>query len=591
MIPPNYDKTPFVRVSGLDDQVWQGWDAIAAEIRRAALGPLSRAGRAVIAMECYTGVFECQIDSELSRGIFPTHIIRSDSAFKTPDQIDQLVAPYIGNAPFGFLSPLPLDDFLDSQRRDELRGRIGALDGVILVIGTGATLCCDPDLIVYADMPRWEGQLRQRRGEVSNLGIANAGSKPFDQYRRSFFVDWRACDRLKIATMSRWDYLLDTTAPADPKLVTRNALRRARAMRAPALSHRAVLRSAPWGGQWMKRVCDLAPPQYPAANYGWCFDCVPEENSLLLRFGDVQIEIPAIDLVFYHPQNLLGDSVFQKFGAEFPIRFDLLDTFGGGNLSFQVHPTQQYAREAFGLSYTQDESYYILDAGEDGSVFLGLQNDINPADMLAALDRARSGAESFEAERYAARWPAKKHDHFLIPAGTVHCSGTNTLVLEISATPYNFTFKLWDWGRLGLDGHPRPISLEHGRRVIAWDRDRRWVGQNLVSKIEPLDAGPGWREQRTGCHSSQFIETRRHWFTDKIRHDTGGVAGGGVNVLNLVEGREAIVESPHAAFEPFVVHYAETFIIPAAVGAYTIRPAHTGTTGEHATIKAGVRMA
>ena len=99
------------------------------------------------------------------------------------------------------------------------------MEGLILVIGIGATLCCEPELIVYADMPRWEGQLRQRRGEVSNLGIQNAGSKPSAQYRRSFFVDWRACDRLKVATMARWDYLLDTTAPAHPKLVTGDALR------------------------------------------------------------------------------------------------------------------------------------------------------------------------------------------------------------------------------------------------------------------------------------------------------------------------------------------------------------------------------
>ena len=138
----------------------------------------------------------------------------------------------------------------------------------------------------------------------------------------------------------------------------------------------------------MKRVCGLNPPQYNAPNYGWCFDCVPEENSLLLGFGGVQIEIPAIDLVFHQPQKLLGDAVFKMFGAEFPIRFDLLDTFGGGNLSFQVHPTMQYAPTNFGLTYTQDETYYILDAGEDGSVFLGLQSDTRPADMLAALDRA-----------------------------------------------------------------------------------------------------------------------------------------------------------------------------------------------------------
>jgi hypothetical protein len=86
-------------------------------------------------------------------------------------------------------------------------------------------------------------------------------------------------------------------------------------------------------------------------------------------------------------------------------------------------------------------------------------------------------------------------------------------------------------------------------------------------------------------HRLKRIETRRNWFTGKTPLDTQGT----VNVLNLVEGREAIVESPKGAFDPFVVHYAETFIVPAAVGAYTIRPG-TGSDGSKCgTIKAFVR--
>jgi hypothetical protein len=83
----------------------------------------------------------------------------------------------------------------------------------------------------------------------------------------------------------------------------------------------------------------------------------------------------------------------------------------------------------------------------------------------------------------------------------------------------------------------------------------------------------------------KVIETRRHWFTKKVHHDTEGL----VNVLNLISGREAIVESPTGAFEPFVVHYAETFIIPAALGIYTIRPYGESEGLECATIKAYIR--
>jgi mannose-6-phosphate isomerase class I len=205
--------------------------------------------------------------------------------------------------------------------------------------------------------------------------------------------------------------------------------------------------------------------------------------------------------------------------------------------------------------------------------------------MARDLAAAQTGGTSFAANRYANQWPAQKHDHFLIPAGTVHCSGANSMVLEISATPYIFTFKMWDWGRLGLDGKPRPIHLDHGLANIQWDRRTAWTKRSLVNRVEPLTHQSDWREERTGLHEREFIETRRHWFTKSVPHNTQG----GVNVLNLVEGREALVESPDGAFAPFLIHYAETFIVPAAVGDYTVSAEKTRQGVEHATIKAYVR--
>jgi mannose-6-phosphate isomerase class I len=342
----------------------------------------------------------------------------------------------------------------------------------------------------------------------------------------------------------------------------------------------------PWGGQWMKEVCDL---DRSVTNYAWCFDCVPEENSLVLGLGAHRLELPAIDLVFDQPRALLGEPVHARFGDEFPIRFDFLDTMEGGNLSLQVHPLTEYIQATFGMPYTQDESYYVLDAAPDASVFLGLKEGFDREGMIQALRRVQTEGTSFPAGEYVNRWAAQKHDHFLIPAGTVHCSGRNSLVLEISATPYLFTFKLWDWGRPGLDGRPRPIHLEHGIANVQWDRTTAWVRAQLINRVSPVAEGPGWREERTGLHERQFIETRRHWFTTRVPHDTGGRQQGGVNVLNLVEGEEIVVESPEAAFEPFIVHYAETLIVPAAVGRYTTRPAHVPPARECATIKAFVR--
>ena len=265
---------------------------------------------------------------------------------------------------------------------------------------------------------------------------------------------------------------------------------------------------APWGGQWMKEVCDLDKEQ---DNFGWCFDCVPEENSLYLKVEGELFEMASNNLVFYQTRNLLGAPVEARFGQDFPIRFDFLDTMGGGNLSLQVHPTTQYIRDTFGIYYTQDESYYLLDAGEGATVYLGLKHGVDPDEMIAALNEAQESGTTFDTEKYVNKWPARKHDHYLIPAGTIHCSGSEAMVLEISATPSIFTFKLWDWDRLGLDGKPRPINIAHGSHVIQWERQTDFVRDQLVNHFEPRAEGEDWREERTGLHENEFIETRRHW--------------------------------------------------------------------------------
>lgn len=580
----NYDKFPFVAVPGDASQCVQGWDVIAERLKNAVVQRSQ--SKTVMVVDCYTGVDEESVTAELKARLNPALIVRAREAMRSSAEIDALVAPFIGgNDPvFGFLSGLTLEQFFDQDRVAHWRTAISQIPkGLVLVVGCGARLLGEGDILVYADLARWEAQNRYRRNEAGNLGVSNRCAPAGMQYKRAFFVDWRVCDRWKRPLIALWDFVLDTNNPREPKLADGEAVKRG--LQAAARRPFRVVPffdPAPWGGQWMKQVCDLDPRP---KNYGWCFDCVPEENSLLLGFGNMRLELPSIDLVFDQPRALLGEKVHARFGDEFPIRFDFLDTMEGGNLSFQVHPLTEYIQQNFGMHYTQDESYYILDAAPDASVYLGLKEGVDRNAMVRALESAQSGGPAFPAEQYVNQWPARKHDHFLIPAGTVHCSGAGSMVLEISATPYIFTFKMWDWGRLGLDGKPRPIHLKHGEANIQWDRTTVWTRRNLVNAIEPLASGNGWREERTGLHEREFIETRRHWFTGTVAHDTGG----GVNVLNLVEGDTALVESPDNAFEPFEGHYAETFIVPASVGPYTIRPLNDTVGAEMATVKACVR--
>ncbi|MEZ2830605.1 class I mannose-6-phosphate isomerase [Serratia liquefaciens] len=579
----SYDKHPEVAVQGFDHAAWQGWPAVVEAVSRkvTALG----LRKTLLVVDCYPGVNLAELSENLIHSLKPASSINAELAKYDESHIHAMIERNLTeDRVFGVLSCHQLTEFFDDERVQQLRDQIASVDsGLVVIYGPGAALIAEGDVLVYADMARWEIQQRFRRGELGNWGVTNVDEDVLRRYKRAFFVEWRVFDRHKTPLLQRADLVLDTNQAGKPKAVSGEAFH-AGLQQVTQRPFRVVPFFDPgiWGGQWMKQQFDLDPT---AANYAWCFDCVPEENSLLMRFGDVRVEIPSQDLVLLYPRPLLGERVHARFGAEFPIRFDLLDTVGGQNLSFQVHPLTEYIQQHFGMHYTQDESYYILAAEQGAEVYLGMKNGTDPQAMMADLAAAQRGEKAFDDCRFVNRFPARKHDHFLIPAGTVHCSGAGTMVLEISATPYIFTFKLWDWGRVGLDGLPRPVHLQHGEQVINWQCDTDWATEHLVNHVEPVAEGQGWQEERTGLHEREFIETRRHWFSEPVLHHTEGR----VNVLNLVEGEEAVVESPEGHFAPFVVHYAETFIVPAAVGAYRISP-HGRSLGKTlGTIKAWVR--
>ena len=567
----NYDKQPSTHIEG---KVIKGWDSIVKTLSEAWADEL------VWAIDLYPGTYEEDFIAAFAKT--GRKIINTRDLMRPEEEIRQLTERFMtDDVLFGYMSNIRLEEYWTPQP---------SLEGVTepaIIIGTGAASFLPlkgvggADPVCYADMARWEIQQRFRRHEVKALGIDNHEDSPSVQYKRGYFNDWNIVDHYKDELMQsgRIQFWIDSNKRDEPKMIT-NAQMRQGLDRTAHKPFRVVpfFDPAPWGGQWMKEVCDLPREEQ---NYGWCFDCVPEENSLYLEAEGTLFELPSQDVVLAHTRELLGQQVWHRFGKSFPIRFDFLDTMQGGNLSLQVHPTNEFAQREFGLPYTQDESYYLLDAADNAVVYLGLKEGVDKVQMIEDLRAAQRGEILFDAEKYVNKLPAKKHDHYLIPAGTIHCSGHDSMVLEISSTPSIFTFKLWDWARLGLDGKPRPINVERGKYVIQWDRTTPFVKSQIANHFEVLSDEDGIKEERTGLHPNEFIETRRHTFTRPVEHNTNG----GVNVLNLVDGEAALIESPEGKFEPFEVHYAETFIIPACIGRYTIKPLQ----GECMTIKASVR--
>ena len=551
----DYDCFPKTKIK--EHKAFCGYDEIYRELNKKINDS------SVVVFDYYPGVDEDEVYELIKRFNFSLeinmHVLFKDGKTMT----EQMKYNLTDDRVFGKMYYGNLVDFMDEEKLKEAQNKIKEQNGSVIVYGVGAGLVSHGDVYVYFDMARWQIQLRYRKG-MANYNVDNYDEDILKKYKRGYFMEWRIADKHKAERFECFDYVVDTNAANDPKMISRYTFTESLKQLAQK-PFRTVPYFDPgvWGGQWMKEVCNLDVNQ---PNYAWSFDGVPEENSILFDYDGITFELPAMDLVLYQPKELLGEQVYARFGAEFPIRFDFLDTMEGQNLSLQVHPLTEYIKKNFGMSYTQDESYYILDAKEDAVVYLGLKEGIQSDEMIVDLESAQKGNIVFDADKYINKFPAKKHDHFLIPAGTCHCSGKNAMVLEISATPYIFTFKLWDWQRLGLDGLPRPINIEHGKHVIQWDRTTKWVKENLVNATyEVKEEGNDCKIEHTGLHELEFIETRRYTIKNSSYHQTHGT----VNMLNLVDGKSAVIEGD---FEPFIVHYAETFIIPASINEYTIKP-------------------
>ncbi|MCF0110651.1 MAG: class I mannose-6-phosphate isomerase [Erysipelotrichaceae bacterium] len=544
-----YNRFPTVTVPGAKkENVWVGYQGIMEQLKKYT-------GKTIV-IDCYPGVRDQEVLTAIKELLHPDTVIESIDAFYEEDELtDRMKSHLTDDRVFGVMYYGKVSDFMNPEKTKDLRKKAEESTGTTVVYGFGASLLCKGDVLVYADLARWEIQLRYRSHELGNYKCSNYEEDILRKYKRAFFIEWRIADKHKRTLYNDIDYLLDTNEKDHPKMITGDDFRLG-LKQAVSQPFRIVPYFDPgvWGGQWMKKYCNLDPS---AKNYAWSFDGVPEENSLLLDVAGTIVEIPSVNVIFTHPRELLGEKVFARFGAEFPIRFDFLDTIEGQALSLQVHPNRDYIQQLCGMTYTQDESYYILEAKEGASVYLGIKEGVNPEEMIDALADGQKGIP-FDAEKFVNRWPAKKHDHFLIPAGTVHCSAPGCMVLEISATPYIFTFKLWDWGRVGLDGIPRPIHLEHGKHNIRFDRTTGWVKENLVSPVTVLHDGDDYVCEKTGLHEYEFIETRRYSFADSVEITTPG----SVLMANLVDGDEILIESADDSFEPFEVHYAETFIIP-----------------------------
>jgi mannose-6-phosphate isomerase class I len=382
-------------------------------------------------------------------------------------------------------------------------------------------------------------------------------------YKRFYFVDWVALNRHKAELLPKIDWFVDGQASDNPIQIAGNDLRQAiHTMSQNYFRVRPWFEPGPWGGQWMKEHIADIPQDKP--NYAWSFELIVPENGLVLESDGVRLEFSFDLLMFQEYKAVLGNSA-ERFQFEFPIRFDFLDTFSGGNLSVQCHPRPNYVRQNFGESFTQDEAYYILDCAPGARVYLGFCEDIDPQTFRSALEISYLHGIPVDIENYVNTEPAHKHDLFLIPNGTIHCSGVDNLVLEISSTPYIFTFKMYDWMRLDLDGQPRPLNIQRAFENLYFDRKGERIRKEHISLPQLVNKGETWQLFHLPTHPDHFYDVYRAYFTDLIKLFTNGSC----QVMNLVEGN--VVELCTSQGFKQCFNYAETFVVPAAAEFFTLR--------------------
>lgn len=538
----------------VNSEIFVGFDSFADQI----------SGYKTIVIDGFGGVlwnnFRQQLNATLLEKKKNVRWYNIDSCLKYSDEINKIIGPNLnGDDPvFGKKYLGELSDFFDSEKLQELQPDASA--DISIVYGTGASLANWQGFLVYVDVPKNEIQYRMRAGATRNIGCTT--SLPYSQiYKRLYFIEWPVLNLHKERLLPKIDLIVDEQRIDEITWMQGDDFRAGMdLMLESPIRARPWFEAGVWGGDWMKNhIEDLNQDE---VNYAWSFELITPENGIVLEGNNNLLEVSFDFLMFRDNKKVLGKAA-DRFGNDFPIRFDYLDTFDGGNLSVQCHPRPDYIKENFGESFTQDETYYILDCEDDAEVYLGFQNDIDPEEFKNALIESQEKAEEIDIVKYVQKFKASKHDLFLIPNGTIHASGKNNMVLEISSTPYIFTFKMYDWVRPGLDGKPRPINIDHGFKNVYFDRKGERVADEFISKQNVAKEFSNGRKMSLSTHEEHFYAVDRYEFTGEIEIETLGQC----HICMLVEGDIAEVSTGKTSQN---FKYGETFVIPANVPKYKI---------------------
>ena len=570
-----------------------GTDAICRLVNSSVNQAIASSGKraCILAIDGFLGVewqrFISAMKDSLVEAGFSAETIDIASCYKPLSENEKIINPYLSGDPFfGRIFDGHLEDFLDNNKIDALQGKLKSYKSkeaestayspqAVVCYGCGAAnsfLRELFDFVFYMDITREEFVKRIQKNEFGFLrpseiseGMSQAADigLPVYLFKISTYVYYPVLERYKRHLLPYIDCYLDGNISEELKLVPRDAFDGILSVLAQyPIRLKPLYVPSPWGGQWIKKIRKLPKSMI---NCAWSFEAIAPEMSLKIAVGNTFLEIPFLTFLSRESVRLMGYSAAERFENFFPIRVHYDDGIEGGNMAIQVHPPTSYAKKCFDEEIGQDESYYVVFTGLGSKVFLGLKEETDEKEFYQAVRKSEIQNVPLDYDKYVNSIPSKVGDLFLIPAGTVHASGRNEVVLEIGNS-YGYTFHIYDYLRPDLHERLRPIHSSHAFQVIKFRRTARWVNQHLKQRPRLVRSGQDWAEYLLGKLEEIFYVVHRLEFATKIDDDTKGK----FHILTLVEGDGMIVQSKERPERKYGLDFSETVIVPACFGKYSI---------------------
>ena len=447
---------------------------------------------------------------------------------------------------------------------------------LVVVTGYG---CMIPELRDMYDVKCWfdltpmRSILRIRNGEYANIGKDRPGIIN-RTIRRCYYCDFECAVQLR---KDLWknnipDYFFLDNTPGKLQMMPFSSFADicAQLVKYPFRTKPCYLEGV-WGGSYIKKQRNLPKEM---RNCAWVFDFIPMEVSLLIESGDEMLDINYCSFVHKEGVNLMGEKCANKFQGYFPIRFNWDDSYHStGNMSVQCHSDGKFNIENYDEFGRQDESYYVVVTGHEAKTFIGFRDDADIPQFFKEIEDADTKQIPCDYMKYVSYEPSVPGLQVMLPAGTIHSSGRNQVILEIgSLTIGSYTYKMYDYLRLDFDGKQRPIHTYLGEQCV--NQERRYSvihdpnSPDYIVQQPRLDAkGEGWEEYILGENPQMYISLRRLEFEKVCEQDTKNEK---FHVLTLVDGDKVRIRSVKHPERYFDLDFMEIACVPADMGKYVV---------------------